>query len=572
MKMVNRERKGIQQNMDKGRISVTAVVLCSIAALVLIPIVIASAYTFFHADDFSHANAVGVFGGNIIELFVVSLKFSKRMYLVWQGTYTSMFLQAFLSPLNGFGLAQLRIVMVFNTLLFIISLVVIIDSVCKCCNIQGNDKLLIFVLAAIGIFGFSSWTEVFYWFSGAVSYSFPLSFCLLGIAIALKSRSVKGCVVASVFMFLASGGTLAVAGTGCFILLSICIIKAMANQLKRTDCIVFGVAVTGALMNALAPGNYVRHSMIDNSGLHLKLAVGSAIFEVLYTIEELLYNTPFLLIIIVAVMIGVRISRDSKQTNQKSLFMIILLSIITPFVTCFPVCLAYSGRDYFPNRCKFIEIVVVVIALLVIAIDVGHIFNEWFESWNKKEIIAALAFIVILIPNINSAWKLSQLVPFQMWDAIVKDTYKEYFNEVRNIYQQIEDDTNEDVFIYEKPEDIPDFPVVDMSEDMSSWINQAIAVYYKKQSVQFVSEPVCVQSDGQKNIRISPDMIENPSEYVSIFKVDNATQQTEVIQILHPLESNIVISAPKGENGKVGIYSFADKEGRIQIGMKEIEY
>ena len=342
--------------------------------------------------------------------------------------------------------------------------------------------------------------------------------------------------------------------------------------MKRTDCIVFGIAVAGALMNALAPGNYVRHSMIDNSGLHLKLAVGSAIFEVLYTIEELLFNTPFLLIMIIAVMAGVKISRDSKQTNQKSLFMIILLSIITPFVTCFPVCLAYSGRGYFPNRCEFIEMTVVVIALLVIAIAVGHLFNQWFESWNKKEMVVALVLILIFMPNINPAWKLTQLVPFQMWELISEDAYKKYYSEVNEIYDFIAHDSNEDVFIYEEPQAVLHFPSIDISEDMSDGMTKAIALYYGKQSVQFVSEPVCVQSNGQKNIRISPEMIEGQSGYVSIFKIDNTTQQTEAIQVLQPLNANRIISASKDESGRVVIYIFADSEGKTQIGEMEINY
>lgn len=63
----------------------------------------ASRWSFYCADDFSHANGVGVFGGNILELLRASFAYMIDTYKTWQGTYFSMFLQAFLSPLNGLG-------------------------------------------------------------------------------------------------------------------------------------------------------------------------------------------------------------------------------------------------------------------------------------------------------------------------------------------------------------------------------------------------------------------------------------------------------------------------------------
>ena len=176
------------------------------------------------------------------------------------------------------------------------------------------------------------------------------------------------------------------------------------------------------------------------------------------------------------------------------------------------------------------------------------------------------------MPNINPAWKLTQLVPIQMWELISEDAYKKYYDEVNNIYESIASDNNEDVFIYEEPQEVLHFPNMDIAEDMSNGMNKAIALYYGKKSVQFVSEPVCVQSNGQKNIRISPEMIEGQSGYMSIFKIDNTTQQTEVIQVLQPLNTNKIISASKDESGRVVIYIFADNEGKTQIGEMKINY
>lgn len=156
--------------------------------MVMVPIIIASGYCVLYADDFSHSNGVGVFGGSIWELFRASLSYCKRMYLTWQGTYTSMFLQAFLSPLNGYGYIQLRVVMMANALLFIISFVLLMHALCKVFGVSKRYQYPIYAVCILGVFGFTAWAEVFFWFSGAVSYSFPFSLMMLGLTIMLYEK------------------------------------------------------------------------------------------------------------------------------------------------------------------------------------------------------------------------------------------------------------------------------------------------------------------------------------------------------------------------------------------------
>ena len=43
----------------------------------------ASRWSFYCADDFSHANEVGVFGGSILELFRASMAYMIELYKTW---------------------------------------------------------------------------------------------------------------------------------------------------------------------------------------------------------------------------------------------------------------------------------------------------------------------------------------------------------------------------------------------------------------------------------------------------------------------------------------------------------
>ncbi len=108
-----------------------AEILLTIACAIVITVVIVvfsvgAGYTVFSGDDFTHGVRVGAFHVSLPQYFAASLLYVQDLYMDWQGTWFSMFLQAFLSPINNFGLPQLRAVMVGNALLFLISLAVLL--------------------------------------------------------------------------------------------------------------------------------------------------------------------------------------------------------------------------------------------------------------------------------------------------------------------------------------------------------------------------------------------------------------------------------------------------------------
>lgn len=560
--MFNTKSGEAKEENRRKQINLIFVISCVVIAIAVLPIIFTSGYTYLQADDFSHANGVGVYrdrGANLIELFLASLRYSKKMYLTWQGTYTAMFLQAFLSPLNGFGLAQLRIVMIFNALLFILSFLIFIKVLCGCCNIKNEYFSALFALCCVGVFGFTGWTEVFYWFSGSTSYALPLSLCFLGIAVTLRSRKTSGCIFAALLMFFASGGSLEISGTGCFILLGLCIIKKVMHKAEYKDYIVFGSAVLGALINTAAPGNYIRHDAIDAQGLHVKTAVVITIKEVINTCKELCFNKPFLILLAVAFVAGVCIGKNNKPENKKYLAFIVLWSCITPFVTCFPVALAYCSFPFF-NRCLFVETVMIVTAGIITAVVMGWCVSDKLSIFQVRGISFVLIAFMIVMPCIKSSWKISELIPCQMWKHMAQNSYREYYNKVLSTYDLIENDENENIFLYDKPEAVPGFPVLNLKDDMSFWVNTLTAAYFDRQSVQYVSDKVY----GQR-IRISPDMYENKPVYVSAYVTDQDTQITETLQQLQPLECNTVISLPENRNGRLEVFVYGDQEGRNLI-------
>ncbi len=412
--------------------------------LTIIPVIVSAIYSFLQADDFSHANGVGVFGGNIFELFIASIQYAKEMFETWQGTYTSMFLQAFLSPLNGLGMPQLRVVMVVNIVLFIASVVALIYSICEYCHIDREKTVILIAIVIICIFGFNAWTEVFNWFSGAVSYSFPLSFGFLGIAVMLTAKKKGGYFLSAVLMFLASGGSLTVGGACCAILITICIAKKMVGLITKKDCIIFFIAVIGALINTLAPGNYIRHAAFDAEGVHFGIALVLSIYESVDMIENLLYNTPFLLLMVIVFIIGIDAGKK-KLADRRCLFTIQFFSVLILLATCFPICLGYNGRDI-PNRGKFAETVIAVIILTTITMTTGYLLSGKWKEIKVNQVCIVFAFVYI-VSYTNSTWRISELIPYKMWEQVAAKSYKDYYNTVNEVYNKIAKDKNDNVFI-----------------------------------------------------------------------------------------------------------------------------
>lgn len=299
--------------------------------------------------------------------------------------------------------------------------------------------------------------------------------------------------------------------------------------------------------------------MINAGGLNFRAVVVITIKEVLNTCKELCFDKPFLVLLAIALLVGVYIGRIKKPENKILLVVSVFLSCATPFVTCFPVALAYCNYPFY-NRCLFVETVVIVIGGIIMALVLGWCISDKVGIFQIRGVGLALILVMVVMPYINSSWKISEQLPCQMWKHMAQNSYQEYYYKVLDAFDLIENDENEHIFLYNKPEDLPGFPVLNLKSDMSYWMNTLTAAYFNKQSVQYVQDKVY----GQR-VRISPDMYDDRPVYVSAYVTDFDTQATETLQQLLPLERNTVLSVPKDCNGKLEVFIYADQEGKNLI-------
>lgn len=469
-----------QDKIIKTLICISCILFLFYSVLI---IVYASFYTVLQADDFSHALSVGVFNVNICEYLIASLQYAKKMYFTWQGTYFSMFIQALLSPLNNFGLLQLRLVMVLNALFFSISFFFLIWETSKV--ILSSDRYFrIFICTCVMIpfLGFKTYVEIFFWFSGAASYSIPIICLFISIICMINVKKKKIFTFLSILLGLcAMGGSLAVVGIGCYLMLLWILAKYIHTQkIPVTNTVHFFVLLAGALFNAVAPGNYVRHGIIDG-----KIRFTKSLFQtgkVLYfEIEWLLKSTNMILFILMIIICGIVFGKRLRiELKIYSLFSI--FALLTPAVAIYPVVLGYSS-GYFPNRCVFVVDLTLECAILNFSFAVGCWINKVLETTMHKTvtIVAALLLFSTLCTS-NS--RFSNITIFQLSKSLSDGTLTHYYEDCMNVLEYLDNCEESDVTIKNFPREIDGFGNFWISEDPTHWINAAIAQYYKKASVK----------------------------------------------------------------------------------------
>ena len=238
-----------------------------------------------------------------------------------------------------------------------------------------------------------------------------------------------------------------------------------------------------ALINALAPGNYVRHSYMDDS-INPVIAIKQAVNICDSEIEWLL-DCWFGTIIILVIICGICVFGDIKDQIKKY-SIISILALAMPVIAVFPVRLGYSSGDYFPNRCQFVLDLTLIIVLLNLAFVIGCYIGLWYAS-DKKTIIAiclASAFTTLLV----NYHPIRDLVIVQQSSEILNGNVKKYYDKCQKIYQYLDGCGYIDVVIEDYPDTIEGFGSMGLSDDAENWVNVAVAQFYGVKSINIESE------------------------------------------------------------------------------------
>lgn len=483
----------------KKRIGAAISIACVIIiAGISIVLTMAAGYTVLIGDDFTHGVRVGAFHVSLPEYFAASLLYVKDLYMDWQGTWFSMFLQAFLSPINNFGLSQLKAVMVGNALLFFLSLISLLWAGLSFFSAgEGREKdreliplrLLVLTFFFAAVTNADVYTEIYFWFSGAVAYSMPFSILLIALTLFLlmnkgeiKTGRKRACAVcAGFFLFLSAGGSLAVAGTGCYVtLVLVFTFFLFTRRISFYNIGVFMAGFLGALINAAAPGNFSRHDKTAGGSLHI---VQALMYTVRMFAEEgsrLFRRTIFGLIFLLLIAAGIYLSGRCKIA-LKEYGAVTLLALAAGLVAEFPVALGY-GSFNIPNRCYFIIDAALVISLLNLALFIGVCLHRMAGLPSDGRCLGMMLYICFAAV-IVSPLTLEETPLYRVARSVYNGSYREYYGKCERIYEYLETCPEKDVTL-EMPDYIEDFECFYLDSDENGWVNVGVAAYYGKNSVK----------------------------------------------------------------------------------------
>lgn len=493
-----------------------AEILISIACVILIAAVIivfsvGAGYTVLSGDDFTHGVRVGAFHVSLPQYFAASLLYVQDLYMDWQGTWFSMFLQAFLSPINNFGLSQLRAVMVGNALLFLASLTVLLWAGLSFFRMEtgmgvgeadrsggqtagGGKSLMPFQAVILTLFFLTVvnadvYAEIYFWFSGAVAYSMPFSLLLLALALFLLINKGEGSPrrkkvwagMAAALLFLSSGGSLAVAGVGCYTTLMLTVVFFLSTgKVSRYNLAVFAAGLAGALINAAAPGNFSRHDGTAGEGLHFGQAIAYTVRMFMEESGRLFRETILGLVFLLLVAAGVYLSGRCRIALREY-GLATVFALPAGLVAYFPVALGYGGY-YVPNRCYFIIDAALVVSLLNLALFLGVCCHRLGGLPSDGRTMTVLLY-VCLAALVVTPLTVEELPLYRVARYVHNGSYSDYYDKCAAIYDYLETCPEEDVEL-EMPEYIEDFECFYIDADETGWVNQGIAAYYGKRSVR----------------------------------------------------------------------------------------
>lgn len=347
------------------------------------------------------------------------------------------------------------------------------------------EKHLTFVIAMCVIFmltNFQMYEEGFFWFSGATSYTFPYSMMLFGLVAFMEYNDChkkKYLFISLICGACAMGGSLTVTGTGCYILLLMCVFYYLKKrEISWLNILVFSVWFICALINAIAPGNFTRHGYVDETGLHL---VDSVIQSINFSVDRILYfanDTIFISIIILLLVCGILIGEKIHLNIEYAV--VSFFAMFTPIVTIFPMQLGYSASGYFPNRCCFMLDCSILLATANSACVIGCCLVHLFKTISIKEVVTIL-MVVSCCFFLSKSDTLKNSSGLNVRKQLVNNTYSEHYKECVDFFDKLSTyDRGEDVVITmsEFPANIDYFFNFVLLEDSSSWVNDYVARYY----------------------------------------------------------------------------------------------
>ena len=412
-------------------------------------------------------------------------------YMNWQGTYFSVFFDELFRPYDRWGLIGFRVYLFVIIVLLAIAVLYFAYVLCmKEWKVEKRTTIFIVQFSLLYFF-FNSFTagEIFYWYTGVSTYTFPLVICLFGSSMYMQycngEKVAKFFYTAIILGFLTSGTTLQVAAVVCTIYLLIWISMYEREQsfvLWIRRGIPFFVTAFGALINVVAPGNYARHNLVSESYSIGQVAVWTLVESTRQIIGTLRDSVlPFFLVVLFLIAL-LNVWRNNLKLPRLIVRSIFVMAIIP--INIFPVCLGYHQPNLGAERNYYICRVCICVALAYLSILWGQYIGSYLKIQMRKEELLLFGMIcVLLVTQTGMFRKYYDGTSGRVWIQLRTGELQECEQKWRLVLEELENSTGGDVVIEDMniPETILKTP--GLTNEADHWINVCVSEYYGVNSI-----------------------------------------------------------------------------------------
>ena len=470
--------------------------LIIVFCILLFPMLYTAKWNIPAADDFRNAKYVHdvvMNGGNFFDIIRAAFDYTKYYYFNWQGTSSAIFLEA-LQPI-AFDEKYYFLVPYIMLIPLISGVCVFVRRFYSLFSVTVRDSMIIALVSLIGCTQFlHSPVEGFYWFSGAILYTFFFSISLILYALVIKmittteeNKNTKLIIITCLLCFITAFSNFVTALTSAILLVSLLFFLYFVNKNKNWKLLILPAVffAAGFYLNITAPGNAVRQS--QNAKSNLVWAVTSSLKYSFVQLKN--WNTiPVIVLYLLLCPLLWKIAAESKSSFKFpwliTLYSYCLFSSMNA-PTFYTISRSGSGRSQ--NLSFF---------WMILLIPVN--FFYWFGFLQRKKIkflsnknhpkMNLCYFLLILAVFIYGAVNLPINKPMVSLSAV-----KSYINGEMGLYKHV---FNQRLVILKNPE-VTDpilrpFPYPrpylfffdDITYYPDYWLNTSMSDYYHKNSVR----------------------------------------------------------------------------------------
>lgn len=494
------------------QIKIIFYIVLAVFLIAMIPLFVMSFYSFMSADDYGFAkNPVEVWkeGHSILKLMISQFGPVKSNYMSWQGTYFSEWLNRVLIGMCGetayyvgtfVSLGGLIAAELFT---FVTILVKGLGADKYCAGIVSMGCVLMQILfTPVPV-------EAYYWFCGAIVYTFIYALCwlLIGLLFLLcKGISEKAKLiileVVIVFLSIAIGGSNYVTGLVMVVVYAFFVLGTFwsRNQKKYFMLINMIVYIIAFGINVLAPGNMTRQ---NTTGLERNSAIESIILSFKEALEYIMVNMwlPNIIIGLLLIPFFIRIVKEKcYKFSFPGLISLLSFCLFAAHFTPNLYALGFTGAGRVLNLYRFSFYFLLYANELYwigwlyyrysekhnLTIQENVEMNEEFQqgSWLLPSCIFGGIMLCISMHFFGGKTITSVSAIHDLSTGVAK----QYYAEQQERLKLYEDPSIKEVYIspYTNAPYLLFF--IDIDDDENAWLNTTVARYYNKEKVAYIED------------------------------------------------------------------------------------